>query len=141
MLVQLRPGRSRWALISLKTLAVASFLSGCASSALSRGAECYTQKRYIDAAQIFEHHEPELAGYADADKARYGVYRGLTLIALGDEAAGQRWLSYGTSLAQTTLQAPERNGLMLAVSASKQATPAAAVLAAAPAPGASVTMR
>jgi hypothetical protein len=101
---------------------------------LSRGAEFYTQKRYIDAAQLFEHHERELASYDNGDKARYGVYRGLTLLALGDEAAGQRWLRYGTTLAQSSLPAPERNGLVEVASASAGATPVAHALAAAAAP-------
>jgi hypothetical protein len=90
---------------------------GCARSALSRGVDCYAQKRYIDAAQIFEHNEQELSEYDAADRARYGVYRGLTLIALGDEAAGRHWLHYGTALARRSLSKGERAQMTTAAAA------------------------
>jgi hypothetical protein len=87
-------------------------LLGCGASALNRGADFYTQGRYIDAAQVFEHTEADLAGYDGAERARYGYYRGATLLALGYTDDARHWLSYGGAFAVTSLSAGEREHLI-----------------------------
>ena len=68
--------------------------SGCAGSCVNRGAELYEQRRYIDAAQVFEHNERHLADYDVEERIRYALYRSATLSALGDRIAAERWASY-----------------------------------------------
>lgn len=69
------------------------------------------QGRYIDAAQVFEHTEAELGRYNDEERARYGFYRGATLLALGDPDDGRHWLDYA-SAAGTPLSPAERSALI-----------------------------
>lgn len=99
-----------WLTAALCTLCV----SAC-GSAVSRGAEFYTQGRYIDAALVFEHTEGSLQGYSDADRARYGLYRGATLLALGYAKEAGHWLNYGSTLALDSLEAGERSALFAAL--------------------------
>jgi len=83
--------------IALSAMCLA--LGGCGGSSLNRGANYYSEGRYIDAAQLFEHTEPELRSYDVAQRARYGLYRGATLLQLGDMNEAQRWLLFGYQLA------------------------------------------
>jgi tetratricopeptide (TPR) repeat protein len=94
---QLRASRPASAALALCAMCLA--LVGCGGSSLNRGANYYSERRYIDAAQVFEHAEPELGGYDDAQRARYGLYRGATLLELGDMAEAERWLLFGHQLA------------------------------------------
>ena len=68
-----------------------ALLGGCASS-VQRGAEFYMQRRYIDAAQVFEHTEPQLSAWEDAERAEYALYRGATFLALGNREEARLWL-------------------------------------------------
>jgi hypothetical protein len=104
---------------------------GCASSTVTRGADFYQQGRYIDADQIFEHNERMLASWETSERARYGLYRGLTYLALGDLPMARRWLRYGATLdgsALNQLSAGERELLTQTLRA--QAGPAAVLNAA-----------
>ncbi len=75
-------------------LLVSSVLvSGCAASSVQRGAEFYMQRRYIDAAQVFEHTERQLPEWEDAERAAYSLYRGATFLALGNREDARQWLS------------------------------------------------
>lgn len=76
---------------------------GCARSTVTRGADFYQQGRYIDADQVFEHSEPQLPSWDTTERARYGLYRGLTYLALGDQPMARRWLRYGATLDATEL--------------------------------------
>ena len=61
---------------------------------VSRGSDLYFQGRYIEAAQVLEQTEVRL-GEADPDeRAEYGLYRGATLLRLGDLDGALRWLEY-----------------------------------------------
>lgn len=60
--------------------------------------DLYVQRHYIEAEDLFDHMEGDLAQLSVADRAAYGVYRGMTLLALGDFRRAQRWLSYATML-------------------------------------------
>lgn len=69
------------------------FFSGCASY-VQRGSTLYDEGHYVDAAEVFERTEQRLSGAGNRDCAQYGLYRGLTLLALGDLRSSHRWLSY-----------------------------------------------
>ena len=89
---------------AIAAAAVACFAwLGCAPSAVTRGADFYQQGRYIDADQLLEQTEPLLASWSVSERARYGLYRGSTYLALGDLPMAQRWLRYGAALDASTL--------------------------------------
>jgi hypothetical protein len=92
-------------------LVVAALLAqgACASSALHRGAELYVEQRYIDADQVFEQTESQLASYAADERAQYGLYRGATLVALGDHERARRWLAYGVRFDRSGYTSAERS--------------------------------
>jgi hypothetical protein len=73
--------------------ALALCLLACSSS-VRRGATLYGDGRYIEAAEVFERNEYQLASLSPQQQAEYGVYRGVTLHALGDTANARRWLTY-----------------------------------------------
>ena len=77
----------------LGTSAVALCLLACSTS-VRRGAALYADGRYIEAAEVFERNEYQLASLSAPQQAEYGVYRGVTLHALGDTANARRWLTY-----------------------------------------------
>ncbi len=121
----------RWAIVGGACLT----LFNCAGSTLQRGAEFYAQRRYIDAAQVFEYSEAELARYDGVQRAHYGLYRGATLLALGDMDDARHWLEYGESFASVSLSAAERRALIEALmSNAPSPQPNAAALAPASAP-------
>ncbi|HEU4579297.1 MAG TPA: hypothetical protein VFS67_13625 [Polyangiaceae bacterium] len=62
---------------------------------VSRGSDLYYQGRYIEAAQVLEQTEYRLERSQEPDQhAEYGLYRGATLLRLGDLDGAQRWLEY-----------------------------------------------
>lgn len=91
--------------------ALCSVCFAACGSAVGRGAEFYTQGRYIDAAQVFEHTEHSLQSYSEAERSRYGLYRGATLLALGDANEARHWFDYGSALALESLEEDERSKL------------------------------
>jgi tetratricopeptide (TPR) repeat protein len=68
-------------------------LLGC-TYYVSRGSDLYFQGRYIEAAQVLEQTESRLAEANADEHAEYGLYRGATLLRLGDLDGALRWLSY-----------------------------------------------
>jgi hypothetical protein len=64
------------------------------SSSVGRGTTLYQQRSYVEAAEVFERTQSRLAGMDAVDRARYGLYRGLSLMALGDLRGAERWLDY-----------------------------------------------
>jgi tetratricopeptide (TPR) repeat protein len=99
------PAPTRFPLLVLAALLAQS---ACATSALHRGAELYVEGRYIDADQVFEQTEPQLADYAAEERAHYGLYRGATLAALGDHQRARRWLAYGVRFDRAGYSSGER---------------------------------
>ena len=62
---------------------------------VSRGSDLYYPGRYIEAAQVLEQTEYRLERSKEADEhAEYGLYRGATLLRLGDLDGAQHWLEY-----------------------------------------------
>lgn len=97
---------------ALRMLAIGCGLAliACGASSVQRGAEFYDERRYIDAAQIFEHTERRLPEYDANERALYAVYRGATLLALGNREGARRWLDYGVRLNELL---PERERRLL----------------------------
>lgn len=86
-----RAGRGAWWALALGFLLVAA--SGC-SAYVQHGRALYADARYIEAAEVFERTEERVAGSTPTEQAEYGLYRGLTLLVLGDQAGAARWLNY-----------------------------------------------
>jgi hypothetical protein len=68
-------------------------LSGC-NGYVKRGSAFYSDGRYVEAAEVFERTEYRLAESTPRERAEYGVYRGMTLLVLGDLRNAQGWLAY-----------------------------------------------
>jgi hypothetical protein len=61
---------------------------------VSRGSDLYLQGRYIEAAQVLEQTEARLSEAEPEERAEYGLYRGATLLRLGDLDGALHWLEY-----------------------------------------------
>jgi hypothetical protein len=68
-------------------------LTGCTSH-VTHAKNLYADGRYIEAAEVFERTEYRVGELSPSDRAGYGLYRGLTLLALGDIRHAHRWLSF-----------------------------------------------
>jgi tetratricopeptide (TPR) repeat protein len=78
-----------WVLIGL--------LSACASNN-DRGRVLFAEGRFIEAAEVFEHSESQLEELTQQEHARYGLYRGMTLLRLGDFDGAAQWLHYARTV-------------------------------------------
>ncbi len=68
-------------------------VAGCGNY-VQRGGTLYADGRYIEAAEVFERTERRLGEYTPKERAEYGLYRGMTLLVLGDLNHAHRWLAY-----------------------------------------------
>jgi hypothetical protein len=68
------------------------------SSYVKRGTTLYESGQYVEAAEVFEHTERRLEDSTPRECAEYGLYRGLTLLVLGDLPNAHRWLTYAYSV-------------------------------------------
>ncbi len=68
--------------------------AGCGRSSVTRGVDMYAEGNYVGAAEYFEHTQKRLDIAEPEERARYGLYRGATLLSLGDFSAADHWLSY-----------------------------------------------
>jgi hypothetical protein len=84
-------------------------LVGC-THYLDRGTDLYHQGHYIDAAHVFQNSEERAAEGPEPERAAYAVYRGATLLHLGDLAGAEKWLRYAQG-AELLLEPPERRVL------------------------------
>src|SRR5262245_9468496 len=79
-------------------LALASLLLGavaaCGGYYVTRGADLYADGRYVEAAEVFERTEYRLVNSSPEQRAQYAVFRGATLLALGDLTQSHRWLAF-----------------------------------------------
>jgi len=85
--------------LTLLLLGAILFTAGC-GSCVGRGVALYQERSYIEAAEAFERTQSRLSTMETADRARYGLYRGLTFIALGDLRRGEQWLDYAEAQQQ-----------------------------------------
>lgn len=61
---------------------------------MRRGEALYGDGHYIEAAEVFERNEFQLPNLPPRQQAEYGLYRGMTLEALGDVRNAQLWMKY-----------------------------------------------
>lgn len=61
---------------------------------VDRGSDLYNQGRYIEAAHVLEKTEARLTTATHPQQAAYGLYRGATLLKLGDLDRAELWLGY-----------------------------------------------
>lgn len=102
----------------LGALSLPLLLSACGASAVNRGADLYARGHYVESAEVFEHTEPRLKAFEQDERARYGLYRGATLLGLGDLGGARRWLRYSSRLLEhdpRALPASERRFLQEAL--------------------------
>jgi hypothetical protein len=74
-------------------LVFVGLLSACASNN-DRGRALFAEARFIEAAEVFEHSETQLRELSPTEQTRYGLYRGMTLLRLGDLDGAAKWLHY-----------------------------------------------
>lgn len=79
-------------LLAALTLAL-PLAAGCEGH-VRRGSVLYADGRYVEAAEVFEQTELRLTEYTPRERAEYGLYRGMTLLVLGDLPNARRWLTY-----------------------------------------------
>ncbi len=79
---------------AMRRLAVLLLVCGAAAcgGALAEGQSQFEAGRYPEAKQTFAAAEGESRGWSDDRRARYALYRGLTLGALGDRGQAAVWL-------------------------------------------------
>ncbi len=103
-----------WAASKRLVLGVA--LVGCVgcTSYVRHGTGLYHDGRYIEAAEVFERTETRLRRAPPQERAEYSLYRGMTLLALGDVHGAQRWLRYTSQVEMRYPNAlsPERKNLL-----------------------------
>ena len=102
----------------------------CACSGhVQRGQTLYGDGQYVAAAEVFEQTEPRLEEEQPRKQCEYGVYRGLTLMALGDLHGAETWLAYAEQIVSQnpSAQTPELAALLqrgrTQLSAIRQAAP------------------
>jgi hypothetical protein len=79
--------------------ALAVSMAAC-TGYVKRGASLYGDGRYIEAAEVFERTEDRLRNASSRERAEYGLYRGLTLLVLGDLRTSERWMTYAYRVEQ-----------------------------------------
>lgn len=105
----------RWprSLLTLSLLLLMLLAAGCRTAFIGRAERDYTEGRYLEVAEELARHEEDLHTIPRTKQARYGLYRGLALLKLGDyEGAGQ-WFTFVRDVerAGPTLN-PERLALL-----------------------------
>lgn len=85
---------------------------------VGRAKTAYEDGRYLEVAEALARREPELDRLPNSQRARYGLYRGLALIQLGDPEEGRRWLHYARDLelSEATLSERQRQQLSAGLS-------------------------
>jgi len=77
---------------------VAAALLGC-SGYLGRAKRAYSEGRYLESAERLEKHEPDVRELSPRKQIDYGIYRGLSLMMLGDYVGAEMWLTYAREVA------------------------------------------
>jgi hypothetical protein len=67
---------------------------------VDRGAALYAEHDYVGAAEVFERNEKQFAAASERQRARYALYRGITLQSLGDAQRANYWLRIAADIAQ-----------------------------------------
>jgi hypothetical protein len=73
------------------------FALGCGSY-LGSAQRAYQDGRYLEVAENLGGHEAEVPRLEPAKQAHYGLYRGLSLMRLGDHDAATHWLDFAADV-------------------------------------------
>lgn len=73
------------------------FVPGCGSY-LGSAQHAYQEGRYLEVAENLGQHEAEVGQLEPAKQAHYGLYRGLSLLKLGDHDAAVQWLEFAANV-------------------------------------------
>jgi hypothetical protein len=84
----------------LAVIMLCSSMVAC-GGALAEGQSQFDKGRYPEAKQTFAAAEAESRTWSDERRARYALYRGLTLGALGDRAQAGVWLHEAKAIEAT----------------------------------------
>jgi tetratricopeptide (TPR) repeat protein len=90
---------------ALRSLALAAMLCGsglilgCVElSYVGKAEMAYDDGRYFEAAELLAAREEDMRDLPVFKRARYGVYRGLSLLRLGEYESAEEWLRYAHEL-------------------------------------------
>jgi tetratricopeptide (TPR) repeat protein len=100
-------------------LAASAVLGGCGGG-LAEGESQFERGDYPGAKRTFERLEGASHEYPDSQRAKYALYRGLTLWALGDRDRASDWLKQARDAERArpgSLSADERSRLSVVVEA------------------------
>ena len=67
-------------------------LTGACTVYVNRAESAYNEGRYLEVAEQLAKREADVRQLGDGDRARYGLYRGLALLKLGQYDGARRWL-------------------------------------------------
>ena len=67
-------------------------LTGACAVYVNRAESAYNEGRYLEVAEQLAKREAEVRQLGERDRARYGLYRGLALLKLGQYDDAKRWL-------------------------------------------------
>ncbi len=67
-----------------------------------RAEQAYSDGRYLEVAETLAEREDELAALSPRQQANYGLYRGLALLKLGDDAGARKWLIFSEQTERKT---------------------------------------
>jgi hypothetical protein len=73
------------------------FALGCGSY-LGSAKRAYQEGRYLEVAENLSDHEADVPRLEPANQANYGLYRGLSLLRLGDDEAASQWLDFAADV-------------------------------------------
>ncbi len=85
-------------LVGAAALVAVMAAGGCAYTWDLRAEHAYSEGRYLETAERLSRYESDVPALGRARQARYGLYRGLANLRLGDHAEARRWLSYTYSV-------------------------------------------
>lgn len=77
--------------------AVFFLVTGCGST-LSTARRAYYDGRYLEVAEQLGDCENEVSRLSPDNQADYGLYRGLSLLKLGDDEEASRWLEFTAAI-------------------------------------------
>ncbi len=94
--------RYEWGMRHLGAVICLGFFLGAAGCGgyLGNARSAYQDGRYLEAAETLGEHEGEVAEMPLRKQADYGLYRGLSLMQLGDSAGAAEWLGFTATLEQ-----------------------------------------
>ncbi len=73
------------------------FALGCGSY-LGSAQRAYQDGRYLEVAENLGDHEADVPQLEPGKQANYGLYRGLSLMRLGDQEAATHWLDFAADI-------------------------------------------